>query len=305
LRSSAPALSLEKWANDQRISGDPRDRILYRSHSTQSDHVRAKSGLVDHSSGESAASAPNLPQSHECRGNTRTMVPRGSSESFMFSLSSYGKEQPQTGEPLPLRLTPRETFKSTGDVSIQQTASLRQLPLGDPDEPSWFCRFRRQYHADQKETCNRIADQVTKNVTSIVLQAVQDLIQPLSNSLAQCVDTLAKHNTNATGDQMHLATRDLRDMKQVLNSIVETSRVQLEASQREGATIQELLLPAMTEHRKDIENLVQRTTSIEERTSDVEEYLELQLADKGGDSARNAPRDEHHTFGYHEEAGSG
>ncbi|KLO84675.1 Uncharacterized protein LW93_4954 [Fusarium fujikuroi] len=207
LRSSAPALSLEKWANDQRISGDPRDRILYRSHSTQSDHVRAKSGLVDHRSGESAASAQSLPQSHDCRGNTRTMAPRGSSDSFMFSLSSYGKEQPQTGEALPLRLTPR--------------------------------------------------------------------------------------------DQVHQATRDLKDMKQILNSIVETSRVQLEASQREGATIQELLLPAMTEHRKDIDNLVQRTTSIEERTSDVEEYLELQLADMGGESVRNAPRDEH------EEAGKG
>ncbi|KAF5645212.1 hypothetical protein F25303_5721 [Fusarium sp. NRRL 25303] len=303
LRSIAPALSLEKRANDQLFSGDPRDRILYREHSTQSDHVRAKSGLVDHRSGESAASAPNLPQSNECRGNTHTMAPRGSSDSFMFSLSSYGKEQPQIGEPLPLRLTPRETLKSPGDVSTQQPSSLRQLPLEDPDEPSWFRRFRIQYHSDQKEACNRIADQVTKNVTGIILQAVQDLIQPLSNSLTQCVDTLAKHNTNAAGDQVNLAARYLRDMKQILNSIVETSRVQLEASQREGATIQELLLPAMTEYRKDIDNLVQRATSIEERTSDVEEYLELQLADKGGDSARNAPQDEHHTFGNQEDAG--
>ncbi|CVK99221.1 uncharacterized protein FMAN_02111 [Fusarium mangiferae] len=162
-----------------------------------------------------------------------------------------------------------------------------------------------QYHSDQKETCDQIADQVTKNVTGIVLQAVHDMIQPLSNSLAQCVDTLAKHNTNVAGDQVNLATRDLKDMKQVLNSIVETSRVQLEASQSEGATIQELLLPAMTEHRKDIDNLVQRATKIEERTSDVEEYLELQLADKGGDSVRNAPQDEHHTFYNHEEAGGG
>ncbi|CZR37542.1 uncharacterized protein FPRO_02197 [Fusarium proliferatum ET1] len=303
LRSSAPGLSLEKRANDQILSGDPRDRILYREHSTQSDHVRAKSGLVDHRSGESATSAPNLPQSHECRGNTRTMAPRGSSDSFMFSLSSSGKEQPQTGELLPLRLSPRETLKSPEGVYTQQPSSLQQLPRDDPDEPSSFRRFRRQYHSDQKETCGRIADQVTKNVTGIVVQAVHDMIQPLRNSLAQCVDTLAKHNTNAAGDQVNLATRDLRDMKQVLNSLVETSRVQLEASQREGATIQELLLPAMTEHRKDIDNLVQRAISIEERTSDVEEYLELQLADKGGDSTRNAPQDEHHTFGNHEDAG--
>ncbi|CCT63568.1 uncharacterized protein FFUJ_05288 [Fusarium fujikuroi IMI 58289] len=302
-RSIAPALSLENTVNDQRCSGDPRDRILFREHSAQSDHVRANFGLVGHRSGEAAASTQRLPRSPELRGNTRTMAPRGSSDSFMFSSSSYGKEQAHTGEPLPLRLNPRETLKSPKGIYTQQPSSLQQLPCDDPDEPSWFRRFRRQYHSDQKETCGRIADQVTKNVTGIVVQAVHDMIQPLCNSLAQCVDTLAKHNTNAAGDQVNLATRDLRDMKQVLNSVVETSRVQLEASQREGATIQEILLPAMTEHRKDIDNLVQRAISIEERISDVEEYLELQFADKGGDSARNAPQDEYHTFGNQEGAG--
>ncbi|RKL35765.1 hypothetical protein BFJ72_g8465 [Fusarium proliferatum] len=273
LRSSASALSPKRRANDQIFSGDPRDRILIREHSTQSDHVRAKFGLVDRRSGESAASTQRLPRSPEPRGNPPTMARQGS---------------------LPFRLTTRETLESPGNVFTQQPSSIRQLPHDDPDEPSWFRQFRTEYYSDQKETRERIAHQIKSDLTGIVFQAVEDLIQPLSNSITQCVDALAKHNANTAGvtehiDQATSAAQDLRDMKQILNNIVDTSRVQLELSQREGATIQGLL-PAITEHRKDIDNLFQRTTSIEERTSDVEEYLELQLTDKVGDSARNAPQ---------------
>ncbi|KAG4252985.1 hypothetical protein FPRO03_08434 [Fusarium proliferatum] len=291
LRSSASALSPERRANDQIFSGDPRDRILICEHSTQSDHVRAKFGLVDRRSGESAASTQRLPRSPELRGNPPTMARQGS---LVSSSSSNGKEQPHNKGSLPFRLITRETLESPGNVFTQQPSSIRQLPHDDPDEPSWFRQFRTEYYFDQKETRERIEHQIKSDLTGIVFQAVEDLIQPLSNSIIQCVDALAKHNANTAGvteqiDQATSAAQDLRDMKQILNNIVDTSRVQLELSQREGATIQGLL-PAITEHRKDIDNLFQRTTSIEERTSDVEEYLELQLTDKGGDSARNAPR---------------
>ncbi|CVL12151.1 uncharacterized protein FPRN_02096 [Fusarium proliferatum] len=291
LRSSASALSPERRANDQIFSGDPRDRILICEHSTQSDHVRAKFGLVDRRSGESAASTQRLPRSPELRGNPPTMARQGY---LVSSSSSNGKEQPHNKGSLPFRLTTRETLESPGNVFTQQPSSIRQHPHDDPDEPSWFRQFRTEYYSDQKETRERIAHQIKSDLTGIVFQAVEDLIQPLSNSITQCVDALAKHNANTAGvtehiDQATSAAQDLRDMKQILNNIVDTSRVQLELSQREGATIQGLL-PAITEHRKDIDNLFQRTTSIEERTSDVEEYLELQLTDKVGDSARNAPQ---------------
>ncbi|KAF5532195.1 hypothetical protein FNAPI_13001 [Fusarium napiforme] len=304
-RPSAPVVSYEK------VDVDPRDRILYRGHSTQSDHVRAKFELVDHCSRDSGASTQRLPRSLECRDNTSTMAPQGSFDSFVFSSSSHAKEQPRTGEPLPLRLTHSETLESPGNVSTQQPSGLQQLPLDDPNEPSWFRQFRTQYYSDQEKTRKQIAYEIKREVTGIVFEAVLDLIQPLSNSITQCVDALAKHNANAVGATEHIdqavsAAQDLRDMKQILNSIVETSRLQLETSQREGATIQGRLLPVITEHRKDIDNLAQRATSIEERTTDVEEYLELQLANEGGHSARNAPQgneNEHHTFGNHEGTG--
>ncbi|KAF4439529.1 hypothetical protein FACUT_4085 [Fusarium acutatum] len=309
-RLSAPVVSYEK-VDDQIVSEDPRDRILTSGHSTQSDHVRAKFGLVDHRSGESGASTQRLPRSLECRDNTSTVPPQGPSDSFVFSSSSHLKEQPRAGEPLPLRLTIRGALETPDDVFTQQPSGLQQLPLGDPDEPSWFRQFRTQYHSDQKETRERIAYEIKRDVTGVVFQAVQYLIQPLSNSITQCVDTLAKHNTNTTGVTEHIGqavpvAQDLRDMKQILNNIVDTSRVQLETSQREVAALRGLLLPAITEHRNDIDDLVQRATSIEERTSDVEKYPELQLANKGGDSVRNAPQvdeNNHHTFGNHEDAG--
>ncbi|KAF5546780.1 hypothetical protein FMEXI_5470 [Fusarium mexicanum] len=309
-RLSAPVVSYEKL-DDQSVSEDPRDRILFRGHSTQSDHVRAKSGLVDQCSGESGTSTQRLPRPIECRGNTSTMAPQGSSDSFVFSSSSHEKEHSRTGERLPLRLTTRESLGTPGDVSTQQPYGLQQLPLDDPDEPSWFRQFRTQYYSDQKETREGIAYHIKRQVTGVVFQAVHDLIQPLSNSITQCVDTLAKHNANTAGETGHIgqavsAAKELRDMKQILSNIVDTSRVQLEASQREGAAIQGLVLPAITEYRKDIDDLVQRTTSIEERTSDVEEYLELQLAYRGGDSTRNAPQvdeNNHHAFGNHESTG--
>ncbi|KAF5576422.1 hypothetical protein FPANT_10905 [Fusarium pseudoanthophilum] len=301
-RIGAPLVSYEK------VDVDPRDRILYRGHSTQSGHVRANFGLADHRSGDSGASTQRLPWSLECRDNTSTMAPQGPFDSSLFSSSSHAKEQPRTGEPLPLRLTHRETLESPGNVSTQQPSGLQQLPLDDPHEPSWFRQFRTQYYSDQEKTRKQIAYEIKREVTGIVFHAVQDLIQPLSNSITQCVDSLAKHNTNAVGvtehiDQAVSAAQDLRDMKQILDNIVDTSRLQLETSQREGAAIQGRLLPVITEHRKDIDNLAQRATSIEERTADVEEYLELQLADEGGHSARNAPQrneNEHHTFGNHE-----
>ncbi|KAF5707807.1 hypothetical protein FMUND_10906 [Fusarium mundagurra] len=309
-RLNTPVVSHEK-ADDQSVPSDPRDRIQTRGHSTQSDHVRAKFGLVDPRAGESAASAQSFPRSPECRGNAPTMVPNGSSNSFVFSSSSYEEAKPHTREPLPLRVNHRQTLETPGNVFTHQPSGLQQLPPDGPGEPSWFRQFRTQYYSDQKETRARIAYEIKREVTGIVFEAVQDLIQPLSNSITQCVDTLAKHNTNAVGATEHInqavsAAQDLRDMKQILNNIVDTSRLQLENSQREGAAIQGRLLPVMTEHRKDIENLVQRATSIEERTTDVEEYLELHLADGGGHSARNAPQgneDEHHTFGNHEGAG--
>ncbi|PNP61322.1 hypothetical protein FNYG_14008 [Fusarium nygamai] len=305
---NTPVVSHEKKADDQSVPSDPRDCIQTRSHSTQSGHVRAKLGLVDPRAGESAASAQSLPRSPECRDNIPTMVPHGSSNSFVFSSSSYGEAKPHTREPLPLRVNHRETLETPGNVFTQQPSGLQQLPPDDPGEPSWFRQFRTQYYSDQKETRARIAYEIKREVTGIVFEAVQDLIQPLSNSITQCVDTLAKHNANAVGvtehiDQAVSAAQDLRDMKQILNNIVNTSRLQLETSQREGAAIQGRLLPVIAEHRKDIDNLVQRATSIEERTTDVEEYLELQLADEGGHSARNAPQgneNEHHTFGNHE-----
>ncbi|KAI7769457.1 hypothetical protein LZL87_011341 [Fusarium oxysporum] len=246
-RLNAPVISYEKKANDQSVSSDPIGThvppIQTHGHSTQTDHVRAKFGLADHRSDESGASDQRLPWSPKYRDNTPSMAPQGSSDPFVFSSSSYGKEQPNTGDPIPLRLTNRETLEgpqpvTPGNVFTQQPSGLQQLPLNDPDEPLWFQQFRR-------------------------------------------------------------------DMKQILNNIVDTSRVQLESSQKEGAAIQGLLLPAITEHRKDSDDLVQRATSIEERTSEVEEYLELQLADKDGDSARNAQVNEndHHTFGNHENAG--
>ncbi|KAF5625084.1 hypothetical protein F52700_9459 [Fusarium sp. NRRL 52700] len=304
-RLSAPVVSYEK-ADDRSASEDPRDRILTRGYSTPNNHVRAKFGLADQRSGESGASTQCLPRSIEYRDNTSTMAPQDSSDSFVFPSSSHGQQKPHTRESLPLRLTHRETFESPEDVSAQQPSGLQQLPLDDPDEPSWFRQFRTQYYSDQKETREGIAYHIKRQVTGIVFQAVQDLIQPLSKSIAQCVDTLAKHNNNAAGDQAKSAIRDLRDMKKILNTIVDTSRVQLETSQRERASLNELLLPTITEHRKDIDDLVHRATSIEERTSDVEEYLELQLSNKGGDSVRNAPQgneNEHHTFGNHENAG--
>ncbi|KAF5976713.1 hypothetical protein FBULB1_6847 [Fusarium bulbicola] len=310
-RLSAHVFSYEN-VNDQSVSDDPRDRILFRGHSTQSDHARAKFGLVDQRSGESGASTQRLPRPTECRGNTSTMAPQGSSDSFVFSSSSHEKEHSRTGERLPLRLTTRESLGTPGDVSTQHPSGLQQLPLDDPDEPSWFRQFRTQYYSDQKETREGIASHIKRQVTGVVFQAVHDLIQPLSNSITQCVDTLAKHDANTAGSTEHIgqavsAATELRDMKQILSNIVDTStRVQLEASQREGAAIQGLVLPAMTEHRNDIDDLLQRTTSIEERTSDVEEYLELQLAYRGGDSTRNAPQvdeNNHHAFGNHESAG--
>ncbi|KAF4499448.1 hypothetical protein FAGAP_4341 [Fusarium agapanthi] len=309
-RLSAPVVSYEK-VDDQSVSEDPRDRIPTRGHSTQSDHVRVKFGLVDQRPGESGASTQRLPRSIECRGNTSTMVTQGSSDSFVFSSSSHVKEHSRTGEPLPLRLTTRESLGTPGDVFTQQPSGLQQLPLDDPDEPSWFRQFRTQYYSDQKETREVIAYHIKRQVTGVVFQAVHDLIQPLSNSITQCVDTLANRNANTAGVTEHIgqavsAAKDLRDMKQILSNIVDTSRVQLEASQTEGAAIQGLLLPAITEHRKDIDDLSKRTTSIEERTSDVEEYLELQLAYRGGDSTRNATQvdeNNHHAFGNHENAG--
>ncbi|KAF5680969.1 hypothetical protein FDENT_8307 [Fusarium denticulatum] len=308
---NTPVVSHEKKADDQSVLSDPRDRIQTRGHSTQSGHVRAKFGLVDPRAGESAASAQSLPRSPECRDNIPTMVPHGSSNSFVFSSSSYGESKPHTREPLPLRVNHRETLETPGNVFTQKPSGLQQLPPDDPGEPSWFRQFRTQYYSYQKETRARIAYEIKREVTGIVFEAVQDLIQPLSNSITQCVDTLAKHNANAVGvteniDQAVSAAQDLRDMKQILNNIVDTSRLQLESSQREEAAIQGRLLPVITEHRKDIDNLVQRATSIEERTTDVEEYLELQLADEGGHSASNAPHgneNEHHTFGNHEGTG--
>ncbi|KAF5661878.1 hypothetical protein FCIRC_11681 [Fusarium circinatum] len=308
-RLSAPVVSYEK-VNDQSVSDDPRDRMLFRQHSTQSDHARAKFGLVDQRSGESGASTQRLPRSIEGRGNISTMAPQGSSDSFVFSSSSREKEHSRTGERLPLRLTTRESLGTPGDVSRQQPYGLQQLPLDDPDEPSWFRQFRTQYYSDQKETREGIAYHIKRQVTGVVFQAVHDLIQPLSNSITQCVDTL-EHNVNTAGATGHIgqavsAAKELRDMKQILSNIVDASRVQLEASQREGAAIQGLVLPAITEYRKDIDDLVQRTISIEERTSDVEEYLELQLAYRGGDSTRNAPQvdeNNHRAFGNHESSG--
>ncbi|KAF5251454.1 hypothetical protein FANTH_3476 [Fusarium anthophilum] len=309
-RLNSPIVSYEK-VDGQSVSDDPRDRILFRGHSTQSGHVRAKSGLKDQRSGESGASTQRLSRPIECRGNTSTVAPKGSSDSFVFSSSSRVKEHSRTGERLPLRLTTRESLGTPGDVFTQQPSSLQQLPLDDPDEPSWFRQFRTQYYSDQKETREGIAYHIKRQVTGVVFQAVHDLIQPLSNSITQCVDTLAKHDANTAGATEHIgqavsAAKELRDMKQILSNIVDTSRVQLEASQREGAAIQGLVLPAITEHRKDIDDLLQRTTSIEERTSDVEEYLELQLAYRGGDSTRNAPQvDENnrHACGIQESAG--
>ncbi|KAG5819115.1 hypothetical protein H9Q74_001220 [Fusarium xylarioides] len=308
-RLSAPVFSYEK-VDDQSVSEDPGDRILTRGHSTQSNHVRAKFGLIDHRSGESAASAQSLPQSLQCRDNTPTMAPQASSGSFVLSSSSCGKKQPHTREPLPLRLTTRQTLETAGDNFTQQPSGPQQLPLNDPDEPSWFRQFRTQYYSDQKETRERTAYEIKREVAGVVIQAVQDLIQPLSNSITQCVNTLAKHNANTAGVTEHIgqaasAAQELRDMKQVLGNIMDTSRVQLETSQREGAALQGLLLPAITEHRKDIDDLAQRAASIEERTTDVEEYLELQLTDNGGVSARNAPQGNengHYTFGNHENA---
>ncbi|EWG44860.1 hypothetical protein FVEG_05831 [Fusarium verticillioides 7600] len=308
---NTPVVSHEKKADDQSVPSDPRDHIQNRGHSTQSGHVRANFGLVDPCAGESAASTQSLPRSPKCRDNIPTIVPHGSSNSFVFPSSSYGEARPHTREPLPLRVNHRETLETPGNVFTQQPSGLQQLPPDDPGEPSWFRRFRTQYYSDQKETRARIAYEIKREVTGIVFKAVRDLIQPLSNSITQCVDTLAKHNTNAVGVTKHIyqavsAAQDLGDMKQILNNTVETSSLQLETFQREGAAIQGQLLPVITEYRKDIDNLAQRATSIEERTIDVEEYLELQLADKGRHPARNAPQgneSEHHTFGNHEGTG--
>lgn len=241
-RLDTPVVSYEKKTDDHSVPSDPRDRIQTRGHSTQNGHVRAQFGLVDPRAGESAASAQSLPRSPECRG-IPTMDPRASSNSFLFSSSSYGEAKPHVREPFPLPIYHRETLEAPGNVFTQQPSGLQQPPPDDPGEPSWFRQFRTQYYSDQKETRARIAHEIKREVTGIVFEAVQNLIQPISNSITQCVDTLAKHNANAVGVTEHInqavsAAQDLRDMRQILSNIVDTSRLQLETSQREGVAIQ-------------------------------------------------------------------
>ncbi|EXL94994.1 hypothetical protein NOF04DRAFT_11156 [Fusarium oxysporum II5] len=245
---NASVFSYGDRADDLSILSDPMGYRNLTTHfqgrSTQKDQMRAKLGLADR---RSEASGKRPPKSSQCRDNNPSITAQDSSDPFVFSSGLREEEQFHTEDPFPLRFTNRETLECYQPVTpsnafAQQPSGLQQLPVGEPDEPSWFWQFRRQCFSDQKEMRQRMANGVTKSFTGLSSQSVQGSIEPLSNSVIQRAETMASHHTQTTGrtekiDQAGATVQNLREIKKVLAEIAATNREQLDAFQKERAEI--------------------------------------------------------------------
>lgn len=112
-------------------------------------------------------------------------------------------------------------------------------------------------------------------IKGLILQAIEEVTAPTSNSLIKCIETMADHqNTSAdiTGkiDAVRAANADVQRMTELLSNIKVSSQQKAEAFKFEGVAINKLL-PAIQDYHDDIDRLKQHA-------SDVEDYLGLQAA---------------------------
>ncbi|QGI59844.1 hypothetical protein CEK26_003826 [Fusarium fujikuroi] len=113
-------------------------------------------------------------------------------------------------------------------------------------------------------------------IKGLILQAIEEVTAPTSNSLIKCIETMAKHqNTSAdiTGkiDAVRAANADVQRMTELLSNIKVSSQQQAEAFKSEGVAINKLL-PAIQDYHDGIDRLKQYA-------SDVEDYLDRWAAD--------------------------
>ncbi|CCT63570.1 uncharacterized protein FFUJ_05286 [Fusarium fujikuroi IMI 58289] len=96
-------------------------------------------------------------------------------------------------------------------------------------------------------------------IKGLILQAIEEVTAPTSNSLIKCIETMAKHqNTSAdiTGkiDAVRAANADVQRMTELLSNIKVSSQQQAEAFKSEGVAINKLL-PAIQDYHDGIDRL--------------------------------------------------
>lgn len=156
-----------------------------------------------------------------------------------------------------------------------QLSLLGSTDLGEVPPPQQKDLFHKLEHRVAEKLKSHITDEVATKIKGLILQALEEVTAPMSNSLIKCIETMAEHqNTSAdiTGkiDAVRAASADVQRITELLSNIKVSSQQQAEAFKSEGVAINQLL-PAIQGHHDDIDRPKQHA-------SDVEDYLGLQAA---------------------------
>ncbi|KAG4252984.1 hypothetical protein FPRO03_08433 [Fusarium proliferatum] len=140
----------------------------------------------------------------------------------------FGAFVAETGHPL--------NIKASWDPDILDEVIARPLSLEDHD----VIRLYTGLSAQHQKLKSRTTDEMATKIKGLILQAIEEVTAPTSNSLIKCIETMAEHqNTSAdiTGkiDAVRAANADVQRMTELLSNIKVSSQQKAEAFKSEGA----------------------------------------------------------------------